>query len=229
MDKLLFSQISNQIINNLEGGYYNPQWHYKKAMGDSGETMFGIDRKHGGSLNTSSAGKEFWTIIDQNKNQGSWFHGYMGGPLETTLKSKVVNIMFPYYQELANTYLNKDLIKIVNTDPRLLLHFAYASWNGSGWFQRFAKLMNARWQSGERNADVLYQGAINDRKNSSNTIIARSGSKIETIFKKFKDGKFTSELPEFTVKGKKKFNLIWIALAVLGGYYYAKKRKRTKK
>lgn len=29
--------------------------------------MMGIDRRHGGILNTSTSGKEFWSLIDQDR------------------------------------------------------------------------------------------------------------------------------------------------------------------
>ncbi len=29
--------------------------------------MMGIDRKHGGKLNTSPSGKKFWALIDQDR------------------------------------------------------------------------------------------------------------------------------------------------------------------
>jgi hypothetical protein len=69
-----FKEMTKMVIDKLEGGYYNPKWHYKPQMGRSGETMFGIDRIHGGRLNTSEPGVEFWSIIDKNKNSKVWKH-----------------------------------------------------------------------------------------------------------------------------------------------------------
>ena len=58
------------IINNLEGGYYHPDMKANlrggERMGNSGETMFGLDRVHGGSLNSSENGVKFWQIVDNN-------------------------------------------------------------------------------------------------------------------------------------------------------------------
>ena len=72
-----FYNLADLIITNIEGGYYSPVRHKSAAMLDSGETMFGIDRKHGGAYNTSEAGKKFWAIIDQNS--ASWEWNYKGG------------------------------------------------------------------------------------------------------------------------------------------------------
>ena len=80
-----FSEMTKMVIDKIEGGYYNPEWHRKSAMGRSGETMFGIDRVHGGRLNTSAPGVEFWSIIDKNKSPEVWKHGYRGGNLQEQL------------------------------------------------------------------------------------------------------------------------------------------------
>ena len=38
-------------------------------MGDSGETMFGIDRKHGAQLSKYSEWQEFWRFIDEDRKK----------------------------------------------------------------------------------------------------------------------------------------------------------------
>lgn len=222
MDKLIFSQIANKIINNIEGGYYNPQWHYKKAMGDSGETMFGIDRKHGGTLNSGPAGQEFWSIIDKNKSRAVWFHGYMGGNLETTLKGKVYDIMFPYYQRLSKQ-IYPELLKIINTDERLLFHFIYAAWNGAGFFKFYADKMNALFNRGEKNPNKLYENALALRKTSQYKVIRNSGAKIEDLYKNYPYGPDAIELPEFVVTPKKKSRWLILALAIATAVVLKKK------
>jgi peptidoglycan hydrolase-like protein with peptidoglycan-binding domain len=56
------------IIDKFEGGYYNPGMEEASdpIYGDSGETMMGIDRKHSSYEEDTTAGKEFWKIIDEN-------------------------------------------------------------------------------------------------------------------------------------------------------------------
>lgn len=223
MDKLIFSQIANKIINNIEGGYYNPEWHYVLAMGDSGETMYGIDRKHGGSLNTGVAGREFWNTIDAKKTKSKWFHGYMGGDLESKLKGLVSNIMYPYYTELSKQ-IYPELLKIVNADERLLFHFIYASWNGAGFFKFYADKMNAQYNRGERNPDNLYANALALRKNSKYKVIRNGGAKIENLFKNYPYDQNAIELPEYVVKGKKKSNWLIIALAIATAIILKKKQ-----
>ena len=150
-------------------------------MGDSGETMFGIDRKHGGTLNTSSAGVQFWNLIDKNKNKSEWKHGYRGGQLEGQLLDLVSQIMQPHYETLAKKYLSSEAKSIVDSDKRLLFHFIYASWNGSGWFQKFSKKFNNSVDSGITNPDELVKVAIDSRIDSGNKLIAQGGRKIDSF------------------------------------------------
>jgi hypothetical protein len=176
-----FKEVTKKVVEKLEGGYYNPEWHYKSAMGRSGETMFGIDRRHGGKLNTSPAGQKFWSIIDRNKNKSTWKHGYDGGPYREELLNLVSEIMKPQYESNASRYLSPESIKIINSDPRLLFHFIYASWNGSGWFKKFATKFNEEVKKGITSPDKLVDVAIDSRTGSGNNLIARGGKKIESF------------------------------------------------
>jgi len=173
-----FKKMTELVIDKLEGGYYNPNWHYKSAMGRSGETMFGIDRKHGGSLNTSSAGIEFWDTIDKNKNKKIWKHYFRGGNLEQRLKDLVVKIMEPHFNNLFHKYLSPKSQKIVNNSNSLLFHFIYASWNGPGYFQKFAETFNNAVDDGVTSVSELKKVAIKSRRNSS---VSGSVNKIENI------------------------------------------------
>jgi len=173
-----FKKMTELVIDKLEGGYYNPNWHYKSAMGRSGETMFGIDRKHGGSLNTSSAGIEFWNEIDKNKNKRVWKHYFRGGNLEQRLKDLVSKIMEPHFDNLFQKYLTPKSQSIVKKSDGLLFHFIYASWNGSGFFQKFANAFNDAVDDGVTSIPELKKVAIQSRRNSG---VSGSVSKIENI------------------------------------------------
>lgn len=174
-----FREVTKKVINRIEGGYYNPDWHYKSAMGRSGETMFGIDRRHGGRLNTSPAGVEFWNLIDKNKSKNVWTHGYRGGNLEDRLTELVVDIMQPHYENLSDKYLSDDAKKVVNSSEPLLFHFIYAAWNGPGFFQKFANDINREVENGVKDEKELMDVALNSRRNSA---VRNSADKIENIF-----------------------------------------------
>jgi hypothetical protein len=196
VNKNKFSTVTQLVIDKLEGGYYNPAWHSTgdSRYGSSGETMFGIDRVAGGSINTTTAGKEFWGIIDKNKTRDVWKWNYKGGTLAPKLKELVVDIMYPVYERNATTYLDPQTKAIVDNDNRLLFHFIYASWNGSGWFKKFANDMDKAVKNGVTNPDKLVQVALDSRTkeglssgSSPNSLIAQGGRKIAGFIESLKN------------------------------------------
>lgn len=181
-----FQEMVELVIDKLEGGYYNPKKHKSSGMGDSGETMMGIDRKHGGTINTSPEGVEFWSVIDKAgaskpDSMGGWKWNYMGGNLEPKLKGLVGKIIEKRYKDYSNRYLTPETKKIVDDNPGLLFHFLYAVWNGPGWFRRFAEKVNDQVKKGETDPKKLYMTALQSRLKSGNSLIARSGKKIDDI------------------------------------------------
>ena len=190
MDENVFSKVTELVINKLEGGYYNPAWHKTgdSRYGTSGETMFGIDRKNGGSLNTSPAGLKFWSIIDANKTPDVWKWNYMGGALAGELKGLVAKMMLPAYESFSKSSMSPQLKAIVDNDPRLLFHFIYAAWNGPGWFAKFAKDLDTAYASGVKDSSGLVQAAINSRVTEGyekgsppNSLMEQGGRKIASF------------------------------------------------
>ena len=175
-----FDKEVNKVIDNLEGGYYHPNMN-KSDMGNSGETMMGMDRKYGVGFTQTSAGKEFWKLIDDADAKNNWKHYYMGGPLESRLRKLVVKMIQPEYERLSNIYLSKEAREIVNKSPNLMFHFIYATWNGSGWFQKFAKKINEAVDKGVTKISDLESVAMKSRKESGNSIIASGGQKISKL------------------------------------------------
>jgi hypothetical protein len=175
-----FEKQVNKVIDNLEGGYYHPNMN-KSDMGKSGETMMGMDRKHGTGFAQTSAGKEFWKLIDDANAKNNWKWNYMGGPLESKLRKLVVKMIQPEYERLSNSYLSKEAREIVNKSPNLMFHFIYSTWNGSGWFQKFAKKINEAVDKGVTKISDLESIAMKSRKESGNSIIASGGQKISRL------------------------------------------------
>ena len=161
-----FTTVTKQVIANLEGGYFNPKTH---ATGDSryvysGETMFGIDRKAGAPATAGpenpaapAPSKSFWKKIDDAQKSVKWSWNYIPpDPLQTELLTLAACIMKPGYESFKATYLkNPELVKIVESDGRLLFNMIYAVWNGSAWFMNFAKEMTAYYNKGNKSADAL--------------------------------------------------------------------------
>ena len=192
INKNKFKEVTKLVIDNLEGGYFNPLWHNVKdtRYNTSGETMFGIDRKNGGYLNTTPSGLKFWALIDKNKNQKVWKWNYRGGNLEKELIDLTSEIIYPEFLKNQNLYLKPKAIEIVNNNDKLLFNFIYATWNGSGWFKKFATDLNEAIAKGETNTEKLIQVVLNSRlneglkKNSKpNSLIAQGGRTIANLFK----------------------------------------------
>jgi hypothetical protein len=194
-----FKAINNIVIDKLEGGYYHPNMRLRNPKkfakyGTSGETMMGIDRMTGDAINRTTAGKKFWKLIDDADAKNKWDWLYMGGNLENQLRDLVVEIIYPEFTYLKNKYLSKKAQEIVFEDPRLLFHFIYATWNGSGWFQKFATDFSKKIAAGENNLDTLVK-YMNDlrtteglRKGSPpNSLIKQGGEKIKKFIETLKN------------------------------------------
>ncbi|MBQ9213024.1 MAG: hypothetical protein IJ150_03695 [Bacteroidales bacterium] len=229
-----FKQYATLLIDNIEGGYYHPNMKAKLVNGnrmlDSGETMYGMDRKAGGTdINDSSAGKKFWKILDDNNASTKWKYGYKAeGQIAKNLKDLAGEMMYNRYKRYSDMYL-KGNKKIVSQDTRLELHFFYACWNGVDWFKRFANELNneiaQQKQNGKIDYDKLADFVIQSRTNSGNSLIRDGASKVKKIFglDAFKKIKIHNN------------TWLWITLgiAVVGGgiglYMYKRKGKNMKK
>lgn len=185
-----WNRVVNLVIDNLEGGYYNPDMYRKNpakfgAYKNSGETMFGLDRLKGNNESTS-AGKKFWELIDKNRKLSpenwKWNYTLKDNPnLQVTLKKLVGEYIKPLYEKYSSEYLSEEASNIINSNPSLTFHFVYAVWNGSGWFKYFSKLINKNVEKGITDPVKLLEIINNARKNSNSSLIRQSGEKISQI------------------------------------------------
>jgi hypothetical protein len=182
-----FETITNVVIKTFEGGYYHPDMlkdgRVKDSRyGNSGETMFGIDRKAGGKMtNEGPAAQEFWKLIDDANARTNWQWNYMGGPLESKLRKLTSDIIKPYFVSNINRFLNPEAREIVLNNKKLMVNFAYATWNGPGWFQKFANVINDEVKSGTTDPEELSDILIKTRLNSGNSLVAQGGKKMEKL------------------------------------------------
>lgn len=212
-----FLSIVQIVINNFEGGYYHPKMldnnlhsksYYKDEFLDlagtpdygrikdsryntSGETMYGIDRDRGGSINTTEAGKKFWGYCDQLGAKRKWTWGYRGGDYEKQLVQLAAEVMSVHFNNLAKKYIKPKTLQLINSDPRLIIHMVYSSWNGPGWFKRFAEHLNRLVDSGVVDTNELTRQAIirrttegYDPGSSPNSLIKQGGEKMLKLFQK---------------------------------------------
>lgn len=161
------------IIDNIEGGYYHPDMQKAEpkkfaVMGDSGETMYGMDRKAGGDVMQTEAGKRFWMLIDENRKYypSLWVYNYKAsGQLALELKTLACEMMHTQYQAYCKKYLDPKAKALVEKSPRLIAHFFYACWNGPVWFRHFASIINdAVLKFGYSDLATLEAIAIDSRK-----------------------------------------------------------------
>lgn len=191
-----FNQICSKVIKELEGGYYHPDMLLDGRIKDqrfsaSGETMYGIDRKTGGTVNTTKEGKAFWALIDAKNARATWRLEYIPpDPLKTQLLKLCCAMMKRQYDSYLKTYIgDENIIKVINSDGRLMFNFVYASWNGPGWFQGWAREIKQKYISGMTNTDDLTAHFVKRRisnagiigNKSNNSLIAQGGKKIAKI------------------------------------------------
>lgn len=183
-----FEDTVDKVIDNLEGGYYHPDMlkdgRVKDSRyGNSGETMFGIDRK-AGNQEATPAGKEFWSIIDNENARQNWSWNYQlkdNPQLSKKLKRLAAEIMEPLFVDYSNKYLTPESKEIVLNDPNLFFNFVYSTWNGPGWFKKMADNINKSVENGVTDPNQLLDVDINFRKNQSNSLIAQGGKKLDQI------------------------------------------------
>lgn len=181
-----FDKMMNVIIEKLEGGYYHPDMLKDgrikdKRFGGSGETMFGIDRKAGNWESRSTKGREFFSILDSVNARKNWSYNYMGGSYRPQLQKLATEMIKEDYISNSNKYLSKESQNIINSNPKLTFNFIYATYNGPGWFQKFARLINQMVESGTTDPQVLSKSLIDRRKYSENSLIAQTGKKMDRI------------------------------------------------
>lgn len=191
MDKLT---LTNAIIDNIEGGYYHPDMKSNlrngDRLGDSGETMFGIDRRAGAPQFTTKTADAvaFWNLVDQYYGTHHSDAAYYGDKADGRRVPAIVGIQLRHYvSEMIedayddwNDYLSDGAKRIVENDPRLMLQFWYAVWNGPGNFQKFANLVNAAYSNGERSA-LAFWNLIQNARRSRGGLFAEGADKLDAI------------------------------------------------
>jgi hypothetical protein len=187
-DSSSFIDITKKVIDKFEGGYWHGPTvknistsklgicsnHPSNGMGVSTETMFGLDRYNGG-IESTSDGEKFFKIIDDEKRElgmtnfcKKWRWLYRGGDKEEELKTLAAKIMKNYFDSnMVNFVKDKKLKNKILNNKALLLHMSYASWNGPGFFQKFANSLQKGLNEGFSD-NKLIDLAIKDRRNYAN-------------------------------------------------------------
>jgi hypothetical protein len=190
-----WNNVTKKVIDEFEGGYWN-HWQcknhpYAAMYRNSGETLFGLDRKAGNIENLAPEGKEFFKIIDDDKKKlgmsnfcKKWTYNYRGGELEERLKDLASKIMFGEYQKNMSNYVkDPETKKRIENNEGLLLHMSYATWNGPGHFNKFAKKIDTAVKEGKSD-DELIEIAKNNRTNTFGGDWAKATTKVNSLIDK---------------------------------------------
>lgn len=196
-------QLAVIIINELEGGYYHPDMKAKlkggSNMGDSGETMYGLDRQKG-NIENSDAGKKFFALVDKYysthhadtgyyNDKANGQHADIPASVGTQLKQLAAEVIYNRFNNYAAA-LDKAAKEKVLSDPALLIQFFYAVYNGQGNFNKFATVMNDAYSKGTTDAKKLYQLLQRKRRtlgsgDNGNKLFRKGADKLDNIIKKY--------------------------------------------
>jgi hypothetical protein len=192
-----FNTVCSRVIKELEGGYYHPDMLADGRIKDgrysaSGETMYGIDRKTGGTINETSEGRKFWALIDAKNARKAWSYNYLpSGQLRDQLYRLCCAMIKRNYDKFLERYIgDKEIIDVINSDGRLMFNFVYATWNGPGWFQGWAGEIKSKYLGGMKDSGELASYFVRRRisnkgvlsgGNKQNSLIAQGGQKISKL------------------------------------------------
>lgn len=197
-----------QIIDNMEGGYYHPDMKSKlrggERMLESGETMFGIDREAGKPLFVTGtpAAIRFWQVVDENFGNHHADVSYYGDKADGTMKTPAAvgaqlrplaaAMIIDAFEKNAQ-FLSAGAREMVFNNPKLLLQFLYATYNGPGNFQTFANVMNAAYGNGERSVEAFWN-LIQAARRKKGGLFAEGADKLDAIATTLPDGSGTGWL-----------------------------------
>jgi len=193
-----FTALTRVVIDNFEGGYYHPNMLKNFKPSDqaklrfSGETMFGLDRKAGAQLAKYPEWAAFWKAADEGKKlePSAWKYNAKNVPNAGALKEMAGAIMFKWFNELARKYILVGSMDEIVNDDRLIIHFSYASWNGEGWFKRYAEALNKAIAKFSGDKEAIFQEAIKARTMAvnkfglPNKVIRQQGANMMALFKR---------------------------------------------
>ena len=207
-EPLTFLEAAIQIIATVEGGYGNPAMvvdhpynvpghkHYRastrtpfikdKRYHKSGETMFGLDRIAGNiEKNNPTDGVAFFRLIDAQKAYDNWSYNYIPpDPLKSELillAAKIMKVSFD--RNMKNYVKNEQLKALIPTNGKLMWNFAYATWNGPGWFKGFGERLTSVYEKGMKDPKDLAEYFVNLRINNEGLIGNKKGGDAYSLIR----------------------------------------------
>jgi hypothetical protein len=99
----------------------------------------------------------------------------------TKIRVLAANYIKPLYGQFMKSYMSPEAAAIVNNYAPLTFNFIYATWNGPGWFERFAKPLNQSVASGNTNPKSLNDLVNQVRAGSGNSLISQGAPKVASV------------------------------------------------
>ena len=163
------------MVTYIEGGYYYPAHAYsqfssssRSLYGNSGETLWGIDR-HAGDTESTQLGRNFWSSVDKisgygdstgvngysrktntkswdsssyKTKSGAWKYNYMPSKKDQgydTMYNSFVEYGVSHLNDWLNKYFQGHPVKsLILIDTRMKFMWYRAAWNGPGYFNWYA-------------------------------------------------------------------------------------------
>jgi hypothetical protein len=156
----------------------------------SGETMFGIDRVAGGSERSKNEtvrknAIEFWKKIDAAGAWTNWpLYHIPSNPLKSELLLLAAKMQEPLFNSSLQNYVsNPQLRALIPTNGKLMFNFAYASWNGTGWFRAFGRKITNAYNKGLTDPNDLAEYFVNMRVNNEGLIGNKIGGQAYSLIR----------------------------------------------
>ncbi len=123
-----------------------------------------------------------WNIKKYPKKSGIWSWNHMPKKSERgydNLQKNLTKYITNSYNSLFNKYFTDHPVgKLVQNDGRLKFMYYRATWNGSGFFQKYASNLKAVYDKGEKNIDNLICADLTFRYNTKAPAFKPGVSKI---------------------------------------------------
>ena len=157
-----------------------------KRYHKSGETMFGLDRIAGNiEKNNPTDGVAFFRLIDAQNAYDNWSYNYIPpDPLKSQLvllAAKIMKVSFD--RNMKNFVKNQELKALIPTNGKLMWNFAYATWNGPGWFEGFGKRLVDVYEKGMKDPKDLAEYFVNLRINNEGLIGNKIGGNAYSLIR----------------------------------------------
>lgn len=171
----------------------------------SGETLFGLDRFAGHDLFYSTTRKGttpwndlvyiyngsykfktkdaeiFWTTLDKLDARNKWPYNYFGEPNRDKLKALCYKMLYTYFLSDVWSKLSDTSKQLILKDDQLAANYIYTCWNGSGWVQKFNRIINDSVKNNITDTTIINNKLFDNRQASKYALVRKNGKKLQKL------------------------------------------------